>query len=112
MQENNMDNIISLKKDINALRNKVAECKNNNIKDSFDIEMKIMTELPELYDSYPWLIKRLSKMEDEEYLDKFIDSLESVSKGDKTLASVELNLGMDLKKKFLDPVLEKLEKKK
>ena len=31
MQENNMDNIISLKKDINALRNKVAECKNNNI---------------------------------------------------------------------------------
>ena len=58
MQENNMDNIISLKKDINVLRNKVTECKKSNITDSFDIEMKIMTELPELYDSYPWLIKR------------------------------------------------------
>ena len=111
MQENNMDNIVNLKKDIDTLRNKVLECKKNNMKDTFDIEMKIMTELPELYDSYPWLIKRLCKSEDEEYLDKFVTSLEAVSKGEKTLAAVELNLGMDLKKKFLDPVLDKLEKK-
>ena len=107
---NHMDNVQNLKKDIKAIKDKIVECRNNKVTEAFDIEMTVMTELPELYNDYPWLIKRLSKSEDYEYLTKFVDSLEAVSKGDKTLAAVELTLGMDLKRKFLDPVLDKLEK--
>jgi hypothetical protein len=40
-----------------------------------------------------------------------IANLESVMKGDKSLASVEMNLGMELKNKFLDPHLDKLNSK-
>jgi hypothetical protein len=34
----------------------------------FDIEMTLMTELPELYNSYPWLIKSFSKSEPSEFM--------------------------------------------
>ena len=56
-----MENIEVLKKDIQLIKNKISECVSNKFTDCFDIEMKIMTELPEQYNDYPWLIKRLSK---------------------------------------------------
>lgn len=74
---------------------------------AFEIEMHIMTELPELYEQYPFLIKRLSKSTDDSYLDKFLKAIVEVSNGEKSLASVELNLGLELKKTFIDSVLDK-----
>jgi len=74
---------------------------------AFEIEMHIMTELPELYEQYPFLIKRLSKSIDDSYLDKFLKGIEEVAKGEKSLAAVELNFGLELKKTFIDSVLDK-----
>jgi hypothetical protein len=109
-----MENIEVLKKDIQLIKNKISECVSNKFTDCFDIEMKIMTELPEQYNDYPWLIKRLSKSNftDDKWLDKFISSLESVAKGESTLASVELKLGEELKQEYIDPILEKNKNKK
>jgi len=44
-------------------------------------------------------------------LNKFILELEGVVKGNQSLASVELKLGMELKQQFIDPVLEQNSKK-
>jgi hypothetical protein len=108
-----MDNLKldNLKLDILAIKNKIAECRTNNITDAFSIEMNIMENLPELYSQYPYLIKKLLKDNDESYLNKFISELEGVVKGEQSLASVELKLGMELKQQFIDPVLEQNSKK-
>jgi hypothetical protein len=104
--ESNLKKMVELKTDIQMIKNKINDCKTKKITDSFQVEMIIMEELPELYGQYPYLIKRLLKNEDESYLNKFVDELESVVKGDQSLASVELKLGMELKQKFIDPILE------
>ena len=105
-----MNKMVELKTDIQIIKTKIIECKSNNVTDTFKIEMTIMEELPELYGQYPYLIKRLLKQEDEGYLNKFINELEGVVKGEQSLASVELKLGMELKQKFIDPILEQNEK--
>ena len=109
--ESTMNKMIELKTDIQIIKDKILSCKNKNITDSFKIEMTIMEELPELYEQYPYLIKKLLKNQDETYLNKFITELEGVVNGDQSLASVELKLGMELKQQFIDPVLEKNKKK-
>jgi hypothetical protein len=112
MQSDNLHKIKELKKDIKTIQDKIKECKEKGKSDDFDIEMTLMTEIPQLYSDYPWLIKRLSKSQEDAYLVKFIASLESVMKGEKTLASVELALGMELKQQFIDPVVSNKTEKK
>jgi hypothetical protein len=104
--ESNLQKLVDLKTDIQTIKEKIIECRNKNILDTFKIEMTIMEELPELYGQYPYLIKKLLKNTDETYLTRFVNELESVVKGEQSLASVELKLGMELKQKFIDPVLE------
>ena len=105
-----MEKFIQMKKDIDTLKKKIAECKLKGITKPFDIEMTILTELPEIYDHHHSLVKRLSKSEDDAILNKFLDQIEQVIKGHQSLASTELNLGLELKKTFIDPLLEKKEK--
>ena len=96
-----------IKKNIMLLENKIKEIKKNGITDEFDIEMKVLSEMPELYDQYPSIVKRLCKNDtDNEYLYKMINLLEEVNKGNKTLESVEYNLGEELAEKFLYPVIK------
>lgn len=104
--ESDLQKLEALKSDMKIIRETVSNCRLKG-KDGFDIEMFVMTELPELYEQYPFLIKRLSKSTDDSYLDKFINAITEVSNGEKSLASVELNLGLELKKKFVDSVLDK-----
>jgi hypothetical protein len=110
--ESTINKMVELKTDIQTIKSKIIECKNKNVTDAFKIEMTIMEELPELYGQYPYLIKKLLKNEDESYLNKFLSELEGVVKGEQSLASVELKLGMELKKQFIDPVLEQNAKNK
>jgi hypothetical protein len=108
----NLNDFNEKKKDIEIIRNKLKELRRNGITDSFELEMKMMEEVPEQYSSYPWLIKRLTKSEDETILNKFLESLERVVLGEQTLAATELNLGLELKKQFLDSILEENKNKK
>jgi hypothetical protein len=110
--ESTINKMVELKTDIQTIKSKIIECKNKNVNDAFKIEMTIMEELPELYGQYPYLIKKLLKNEDETYLNKFLSELEGVVKGEQSLASVELKLGMELKQQFIDPVLEQNAKNK
>jgi hypothetical protein len=114
--ESNVEGIDKLKLDIKTIKDKIEECKKKKFT-TFDTEMCIMTELPEQYDSYPWLIKMFSKCKDNEYesyilyLTKMVTSLESVAKGESTLASVEMKLGQELYDKYVADKVKNLEKK-
>ena len=105
--EMDMEKFIEMKKDIETLKQKILECKLKGVTKPFDIEMTVLTDLPEIYDHHHSLVKRLSKSDDDTILNKFLDQIEQVIKGNQSLASTELNLGLELKRTFIDPLLEK-----
>jgi len=81
------------------------------IKDPFDLEMDIMNYMPEFYENYPSIVKRLCREENQDntYLYKMISLLKDIEKGEKSLSSVELSLGNELANKFVYPVVDKLD---
>ena len=83
------------------------EQEKNGIKDPFEYEMKIMETHPEFYQSNPFLVKKLCKKEDISMLYKMLDNLNKVTNGEKSLASVEMNLGNELADKYIYPKLKK-----
>jgi len=106
-REGEIEKFNLIKKNIVILKEKIKECKEKGITTPFDIEMTVLTELPEIYDDHHSLVKRLSKSEDDTILNKFLEQIEEVIKGNQSLASTELKLGLELKKQFVDPILEK-----
>jgi hypothetical protein len=100
--------------DINILENHLDNLRKDNVTDPFDLEMKIIDLMPDFYDNYPSIVKRLCKApnQDNSYLYKMLDLLDEVDKGEKTLSSVELKLGEELANKFIYPVVKELEKNK
>jgi hypothetical protein len=100
-------NTVSIKKTINDIDKRINELIKQGKTQAFDIEMVILEEMPEFYDEYPFLVKRLCKRENNDFLFKMLDSLEAVDKGNKSLATTELNLGEELASKYLYPVVGK-----
>lgn len=98
-----------IKKNIIQLQTKLKELRTMNITESFDLEMAVLNCMPEFYDNYPSIVKRLCKEEiqDNTYLYKMLELLYDVEKGDKSLASVEYNLGEELAQKFVYPLVKK-----
>ena len=98
-----------LRKKINIIVEKVIELRKQGMNDSFDLEMYFIDNMTEYYESYPHLIKRLCREEnqDNSFLYKMIDNLEQVNKGEKSIAGVELILGNELANKYLYPALDK-----
>jgi hypothetical protein len=98
-----------LRKKISIIIEKVIELRNQGMNDSLDLEMYFIDNMTEYYESYPHLIKRLCREEnqDNSFLYKMIDNLEQVNKGEKSMASVELTLSNELANKYLYPVLNK-----
>lgn len=101
-------NLNLVKEKINQI-NKYIKSQGN--KEVFQIELDIMDKYPEFYEKYPFLVKKLCKKDDVSMLYKMLESLESVEKGNKSIASVEYELGNDLAKKYINPVVDKLDNK-
>ena len=100
---------MDLKKKIDIIIEKIAELRKSGITDSFELELYFIDNMVEYYESYPHLIKRLCREEnqDNSFLYKMLDNLEQVNKGEKSMSSVELSLGNELADKFLYPVINK-----
>ena len=104
MSDNTLRNdfkIKYIKTNIDNILNKIKDMEKNGIHDSFDHELEIMTVLPDFYSEYPFLVKKVCKKEDISFLHKMIDNLEQVQNVDKSLSSVEYNLGNELATKYI-----------
>lgn len=97
---------------ITKIQARIEDMKKAGVNDAFEFEMDIMTNLPDFYHEYPFLVKTLSSGRDTMYLHKMLDSLENVQKGNTSLAHTEYTLGNELADKFINPVINKDNKNK
>ena len=96
------------------------EIKINPIKDLLEnnhfarAEGKLAEKFPLFATNYPFLLKKIVKNEDIEYLYKMLDNLKQVEQGNKKLEDVEMNLGENLAEKYLykGEEIQKLESEK
>lgn len=89
-----------IKEKVNLIKTKIDELKKEQ-KSDVDIEMYFFHTEEELYKKYPYLIKKLIKNDNLEFLEKMISNLEMVQTGDQTFASTELKLGKELADEYL-----------
>lgn len=75
-------------------------------KSDSEIEAFFFNEDEQFYQKYPFLIKKLIKADNMEFLNKMIDNLVQVEAGQQTFASTELKLGTELADKYL-PKMDK-----
>jgi hypothetical protein len=94
---------------IKVLQDRLTELRKEGITESFDLEMKIIDEMTDFYDTYPSIVKRLCREENQDntFLYKMIETLEQVNNGEKSMAVAELSLGEELAEKYLYPIVKK-----
>jgi hypothetical protein len=104
-------NISLVEKNLNIFTTRLQLLRTMGITDPFDLEMDIMNVMPEFYESFPSIVKRLCREENQDntYLYKMISLLKDIEKGEKSLSSVELSLGSELANKYVYPVVNKLD---
>jgi len=103
---NHPNNQRDLKQDISLIKEIINNNISNNIKDPFQLEMIFVTEYPELYDQYTYLIKKFCKGDDMSMLDEMLKSIKKINKGESQ-EKVEAKLGDKLAEKYLYPFLKK-----
>lgn len=100
---NHSNNQRDLKKDINLIKDIISNYDN---KDPFQLEMHFVTEYPELYDQYTFLIKKFCKGDDMSMLDEMLKGIKKINNGESK-EKVEAKLGDKLAEKYLYPYLKK-----
>jgi hypothetical protein len=93
------EKFIQIQKDVNGLR------KNKNLSD-LDVEMNISEQYKDLYEEYPFVIKKICKMnenddQDIDVLYKMIDTLERIKLNNVSENDAEVDLGKFLSAKYL-----------
>ena len=99
--------ILWIKQNVNEISAKIKELELQGKTDPFEFEMYLLESYPDFYQSHPFLFKKLCKKDDITMLYKMLDNLEKVEAGNKSFASVELNLGQELADQYLYSVINK-----
>jgi hypothetical protein len=99
-----------IEKQIGFVMERLKALRNMGIDDPFDLEMDFMNNMPEFYEQFPSIIKRICREENQDntYLYKMISLLKQVEQGNTSLGAAELSLGNELAEKFVYPVVNKL----
>ena len=100
----------TIEQNLEIFKLRLEQLRLSGIEEPFDLEMDIMNTMPEFYENFPSIVKRLcrEKNQDNTYLYKMISLLKDVEKGERSLSGVELSLGNELAEKFVYPVVNKL----
>jgi hypothetical protein len=89
-----------IKEKVQLITEKVNELRSNNVS-NIEIESYFFNNEEALYQKYPFLIKKIIKNDNLDFLDKMVSNLQMVETGDQTFASTELKLGEELAKEYL-----------
>lgn len=95
--------IVEIKKNIECIKNSVNDGKKSGVTSSILLENKVFEDYPDIYEKYPWVVKHICKDKDEKYLNKMIDALEKVSKGETTVQKAGKEIGEELAEKYIYP---------
>jgi hypothetical protein len=100
----------TIEQNLEIFKLRLDQLRLGGIDDPFDLEMDIMNTMPDFYENFPSIVKRLCREKDQDntYLYKMISLLKDVEKGERSLSGVELTLGNELAEKFVYPVVNKL----
>jgi len=93
----------TIKQNIVHMQDRIDKLKKAGVSDPFEFEMDILQNMPEFYQEYPYLVKKITAGGDNTYLYKMFDTLEAVQSGDQSFAGAELKLGKELADKYLYP---------
>jgi len=91
---------MSLKKDISNIKLNIELIKAEGNSDPFQIELNFLERYPELYDKYPFLIKKFISGENIKMLEKMLTSINKIEKGADKFKE-EVKLGKELGKKYI-----------
>ena len=84
----------------------LEDLKNQRIKKPVDKELYIMNKYSELYNNYPFLLKKLTKIENDKdnlnMLFLLVEKMESINSGQENQTEVEAELGQKLADKYLN----------
>lgn len=97
-----------LKVKIKEVQEKISEMVSQK-KTEVEIEMFFIENDSEFYEEYPYLVKKLIKGGDMDFLNVMLENLQRVEEGEQSLASTELKLGNELAEKYLYPNIKKEE---
>jgi hypothetical protein len=99
-----------IEQNLEIFKVRLEQLRLGGIEDPFDLEMDIMNTMPEFYENFPSIVKRLCREKDQDnsYLYKMISLLKDVEQGERSLSGVEVTLGNELAEKFVYPVVNKL----
>lgn len=86
--------------EINIITKRVKELKNM---DDMNKEMTIVTEFPELYDKYPFLIKKICKGENMDFLKVMKEKINNIN--NNVISKTEADV--DITKKLTDTYITK-----
>lgn len=100
----------TIEENLKIFKLRLDQLRLGGIEDPFDLEMDIMNTMPEFYENFPSIVKRLCREKDQDnsYLFKMINLLKDVEKGERSLSAVELTLGNELADKYVFPVVNKI----
>ena len=114
MEEYNIDYVLTSVNDIYEEMKTELIVKLLETKSYGRIEGKLSEKFPEFAEKYPFLLKKIAKNENIEYLYKMIEGIKEIEIGNKTMEQVEKSLGEGLADKYLykNEEIEKLQNEK
>jgi len=99
--------IVNIQEKVKQIQHRVAELKKQGTVEEMELENKIYDEIPEFYDEYPFLVKKIISGGDISFLYKMLSTLDNVQNGKKSFAGAELELGKNLANNYLYPAVQK-----
>lgn len=98
---------VDIEEKVKQIQNRIHELKKQGIVEEMELENKIYEEVPEFYDEYPFLVKKIISGGDMSFLYKMLATLNNVQNGKKSFAGAELELGKKLANDYLYPAVQK-----
>ena len=91
---------MDIKKSVESIKLNVSLIKAEGVSGDFEIELAFLERFPDLYEKFPFLVKKIISGENLEMLDKMLSSIDNISKG-KDKFEEEVKLGKILEKKYI-----------
>lgn len=86
------DTIILIQNEINKKDNKCSDYEN---------EILILNMYPSFYDKYTFIVKKICKKENIDFLYKMLNNITNINNGNDKLNNVEKKLGLELANKYI-----------